>query len=160
MSSPKSVFITGASGGLGRGLALHYAREGATVHAAARRKDELEKLARESPNIVPVPLDVQDTGELVLALHRAEPLDMVIANAGIGQPTPARKIDWTAVKRIMDVNVTAATVTIAAALPAYPVRRQGRKTHVPSRLCLSGRPRHQVASLVGSRGGTRRHDRG
>ena len=89
MSSPKSVFITGASGGLGRGLALHYAREGATVHAAARRKDELEKLARESPNIVPVPLDVQDTDKLVLALHRAEPLDMVIANAGIGMETPA-----------------------------------------------------------------------
>ena len=52
----KTVFITGASSGLGRGLALHYAKEGAKVFAAARRRDELEKLARESENIVPIPL--------------------------------------------------------------------------------------------------------
>src|ERR1700716_2204268 len=105
---PSTVFITGASSGLGRGLALHYAKEGATVHAAARRKDELEKLAKESPNIIPIQLDVQDFDALVLALRKAErasggALDLVIANAGIGQPTPARKIDWTVVKRIMDV---------------------------------------------------------
>ena len=42
----KTVFITGASSGLGRGLALHYAKAGAKVFAAARRRDELEKLAR------------------------------------------------------------------------------------------------------------------
>ena len=63
----KTVFITGASSGLGRGLALHYAKAGAKVFAAARRREELEKLARESENIVPVPLDVQDTGALVNA---------------------------------------------------------------------------------------------
>jgi short-subunit dehydrogenase len=137
---PKSVFITGASSGLGRGLALHYAKEGATVHAVARRKDELEKLARESPNIVPVPLDVQDTDKLVLALRRAEPLDLVIANAGIGQPTPARKIDWTAVKRIMDVNVTAAAVTIAAALPAMVERDEGHVVAVSSLAAFRGMP--------------------
>src|SRR5437773_7075220 len=140
MPSPKSVFITGASGGLGRGLALHYAREGATVHAVARRKDELEKLAQESPNIVPVVLDVQDTDKLVLTLHRAEPLDMVIANAGIGQTTSARKIDWTVVKRIMDVNVIAATVTIAAALPAMVKRNEGHVVAVSSLAAFRGMP--------------------
>src|SRR5438874_2833523 len=140
MPSPKSVFITGASGGLGRGLALHYAKEGATVHAVARRKDELERLAKESPNIVPVPLDVQDTDKLVLALHRAEPLDMVIANAGIGQPTSARKIDWTVVRRIMEVNVVAATVTIAAALPAMVQRNEGHVVAVSSLAAFRGMP--------------------
>ncbi|HEY3144894.1 MAG TPA: SDR family NAD(P)-dependent oxidoreductase [Dongiaceae bacterium] len=144
MPSPKSVFITGASGGLGRGLALHYAREGATVHAVARRKDELEKLAQESPNIVPVVLDVQDSDKLVLALRRAEPLDMVIANAGIGQPTPARKIDWMAVKRIMDVNVTAACVTIAAALPAMVLRNEGHVVAVSSLAAFRGMPGNGV----------------
>src|SRR5256885_10200131 len=94
-----SVFITGASGGLGRGLALHFAKEGWTVFAAARRKEELNKLKAESSGIVPVPLDVQDTEALVAAIAKAEEksggaLDMVIANAGIGQPTPARRMDW------------------------------------------------------------------
>src|SRR5437762_1026343 len=108
-----SVFITGASGGLGRGLALHYAKECWTVFAAARRKEELSKLKDEAAGIVPVTLDVQDSEELVAAIRRAEAqsggaLDMVIANAGIGQPTPARKIDWRVVKKILDVNVGAA----------------------------------------------------
>ena len=55
---PRSIFITGASSGLGRGLALHYAKDGATVHAAARRAQEIEILAREAPpgHVVPVVL--------------------------------------------------------------------------------------------------------
>src|SRR5438270_353884 len=74
MPTPRSVFLTGASSGLGRGLALHYARAGATVHAAARRKDELAKLAAEAPegSIVPVVLDVADTDALVAALRKTE----------------------------------------------------------------------------------------
>src|ERR1700694_5781956 len=73
----QSVFITGASSGLGRGLALHYAREGATVHAGARRQAELESLAHDvagagAPGrIVPVVLDVADEEALVAALAAA-----------------------------------------------------------------------------------------
>src|SRR5690242_17355073 len=108
--APKNVFITGASSGLGRRLALRYARSGSTVHAAARRKDELAKLAAEAPegSVVPVRLDVQDVDALVNAIHAAEEkggaLDLVIANAGVGKPTPARKMDWSVVKWIFDVN--------------------------------------------------------
>lgn len=140
-----SIFITGASSGLGRGLALHYAKEGATVYAAARRKDELSRLRQEAPSIVPVPLDVQDTDALVAAIHRAEEeaggaLDLVIANAGIGQPTNARKMDWRAVKRILDVNVTAACVTIAAALPKMVERNAGQVAAVSSLAAFRGMP--------------------
>src|SRR5258708_11250542 len=126
---PSTVFITGASSGLGRGLALHYAKSGATVHAAARRKDELDKLAKESPNIVPLQLDVQDTPALVKAIQRLGPLDMVIANAGIGGPPPAKKMEWGRVRRILDVNATAACRTIAAAPPAMGGRHAG---HLPA----------------------------
>jgi NADP-dependent 3-hydroxy acid dehydrogenase YdfG len=147
MPNPKSVFLTGASSGLGRGLALHFARSGATVYAAARRKEELRKLAGEAPDgaIVPVPLDVQDIDALVDAIHRAEEasggaLDMVIANAGIGQPTPARKMDWAVVKKIMDVNVTAACVTVAAALPKMVARDAGHVVAVSSLAAFRGMP--------------------
>src|SRR6267143_2913958 len=102
-----SVFITGASGGLGRGLALHFARKGDRVFAAARRKEELERLASEAPAgaVVPVRLDVQECDELVAAIRRAEAqsggaLDLVIANAGIGQHMSARKMEWKVVKKI------------------------------------------------------------
>jgi len=140
-----SVFITGASGGLGRGLSLHYAKEGWTVFAAARRKEELGKLKDEAAGIVPVPLDVQNSEALVAAIHDAEEqsggaLDMVIANAGIGQPTPARKIDWRVVKQILDVNVGAACVTIAAALPKMVERNAGHIVAVSSLAAFRGMP--------------------
>jgi NADP-dependent 3-hydroxy acid dehydrogenase YdfG len=145
--TPKSVFITGASSGLGRGLALHYAQGGATVHAAARREDELRKLAAEAPpgSIVPVRLDVQDTEALVAAIRRAEQasggaLDLVIANAGVGRPSPARKMDWTIVRWILDVNVTAACVTVAAALPAMIERNAGQVVMMSSLAAFRGMP--------------------
>lgn len=136
----KTVFITGASGGLGRGLALHYAKEGAKVFAAARRKEELERLASESENIVPVALDVQNTEALVKAVHGAGDLDLVIANAGIGHPTSARKIDWTWVRKIIDVNATATCVTIAAALPRMIERNQGHVAAMSSLAAFRGMP--------------------
>ncbi|HTO97710.1 MAG TPA: SDR family NAD(P)-dependent oxidoreductase [Myxococcales bacterium] len=145
--SPKSVFITGASSGLGRGLALHYAKKGATVHAAARREEELRKLAAEAPegSVVPVPLDVRDLDALVAAIHRAEgasggALDLVIANAGVGKPTSARKMDWSAVRWILEVNATAACVTVAAALPAMVERNAGQVVMISSLAAFRGMP--------------------
>jgi NADP-dependent 3-hydroxy acid dehydrogenase YdfG len=148
---PKSVFITGASSGLGRGLALHYVRAGAIVHAAARRKRELQALAAEASalggagRIVPVPLDVADSEALTSALdaaERARPtgLDLVIANAGVSEPTPALKMDWVKVKRVFDVNVTAACVTIAAALPPMVARKSGTVVAMASLAAFRGLP--------------------
>ncbi len=147
----QSVFITGASSGLGRGLALHYAREGATVHAAARRQAELESLSHDGASagmpgrIVPVVLDVADEEALVAALAAAEAaaggaLDLVIANAGISDPTSARKMDWRKVKRVLDVNVSAAAVTVAAALPAMVARGRGTVVGVSSLAGFRGFP--------------------
>ena len=148
--TPSTVLVTGASSGLGRGLALHYARAGATVHALARRKAELESLAAEAAGgtgrIVPVVVDVTDAEALVAAIARAEAdaggaLDLVIANAGVGDTTPAWRIDWRAVKRIMDVNVSAACVTIAAPLPAMVERGRGTVVAMASLAAFRGFPR-------------------
>jgi|1186.fasta_scaffold100070_2 NADP-dependent 3-hydroxy acid dehydrogenase YdfG len=145
--APRSVFITGASSGLGRGLSLHYAKAGARVFAAARRKDELQRLAGDAPagSIVRVPLDVQDSEAVVAAIGRAEQesggaLDLVIANAGVGRPTPARKMDWKWVKQIFDVNATAACVTVAAALPAMIARDSGQVVMMSSLAAFRGMP--------------------
>jgi NADP-dependent 3-hydroxy acid dehydrogenase YdfG len=144
---PRSIFITGASSGLGRGLALHYAKDGATVHAAARREQEIEILAREAPpgHVIPVFLDVTDPVRLVQAIRDAEAasggaLDLVIANAGTGGPTNARKMDWAKVRKILDVNVSAACVTIAAALPAMVLRNAGQVVAISSLAAFRGMP--------------------
>lgn len=144
-----NVFITGASSGLGRGLSLHYARAGSTVYAAARRKAELDALVLEAQGapgrIVPLVLDVQDTEALVGAVEAAQEaaggaLDLVIANAGTGAPTHALKLDWRKVKQMLDVNGSAACVTIAAALPAMVKKGRGTVVGVSSLASFRGLP--------------------
>jgi len=146
-----SAFITGASSGLGRGLALHYARAGATVFAAARRPDRLDALASEAQaagvrgSIVPVTLDVADIDALVAAVGEAErasggALDLVVANAGTAEPTSARRMSWRAVHRVMHVNATAACVTMAAAVPAMVERGRGTVVAMSSMAAFRGLP--------------------
>jgi short-subunit dehydrogenase len=153
----RSVFITGASSGLGRGLAAHYASKGATVFAAARRRDRLDALVSEAlasaaaGRIVPLTLDVCDTDAVAAVVGEAEresggALDLVIANAGIAERTDARQIDWRAVRRVMDVNVTSACVTIAAALPAMVERGSGTVAAISSMAAFRGLPANAAYS--------------
>jgi short-subunit dehydrogenase len=136
----RSIFVTGASSGLGMGLALHYAKQGHQVFAAARRVERLREMARDLADkgeLQPVELDVQDTDALVAAIHKAEKesggaLDTVIANAGIGHETNARHLEWEWVKRLFDVNTTAAAVTLAAAAPAMVKAGKGRLVGISS----------------------------
>src|SRR3954471_17217303 len=129
----ESIFLTGASSGFGRGLALHYARQGSKVHAVARRRAQLDALAAEAPagTIVPVELDVGDLDALVAAITAAEDasggaLDLVIANAGISEPCPATEMDWRKVQRTLHINATAACVTVSAPLPKMVARKRGQ----------------------------------
>lgn len=145
----RAVFITGASSGLGRGLALHYAREGWTVHAVARREAELQSLEVEAGaapgHLIPVVLDVTQTEALVAAIRAAEKanggaLDLVIANAGGGAPQAGAKLEWQKVAAQLDLNVTAACVTLAAALPAMVARGSGTLVGMASLAGLRGLP--------------------
>lgn len=146
----KTVFLTGASSGLGYGLALHYARAGATVYGVARRAERLERLAAEARGrgggrVIPVALDVTDGEALAAAVRAAEEaaggsLDLVVANAGLGDPTPADRIDWRLVKRILDVNASAACVTLASSLPAMVARGSGTVVAISSLAAFRGLP--------------------
>ena len=58
MNDKKVIWITGASSGIGRSLALKFANEGWTVAASARRENLLQELHNENENIHSFPLDV------------------------------------------------------------------------------------------------------
>jgi len=134
-AEPRSVFITGASSGLGHGLALWFARRGARVFAAARRVDRLQALAADSGrgpgSIEPVAVDVGDTAAIRKALLRADDavqggLDLVIANAGVGGNTnPRREETWALVERMLQVNVVGAAATLSALAPRMVERKRG-----------------------------------
>jgi short-subunit dehydrogenase len=150
----RTALVTGASSGLGRGMALWFARRGVKVYAAARRREELEALAQEArasgSHIEPVELDVAQT-EATLARIReldsaCEGLDLIIANAGFGQETSGKRIKWETVKRIIDVNVTGSAATLCAVLPQMVERKRGHLVAVSSLAAFRGLPKHAAYS--------------
>src|SRR5438105_8329871 len=112
MPRPRTVLVTAASSGIGRALAIELAARGAEVALAARRKDELDLVARtvaERGGTARVfPLDVADAGAVHDVVRRAEvamgSLDMVVANAGVGSYGQAATTSWDEIERVFAVN--------------------------------------------------------
>lgn len=126
----KTALITGASSGIGRAVAIWFARRGTTVYAAARRTAMLEELAAAGHGkIIPVALDVSKEQATVDAIQKLDDdcggIEMVMANAGLGDATPAQHATWPMVERILKVNVTGAAATLTALLPRMAKRGKG-----------------------------------
>jgi short-subunit dehydrogenase len=142
----QTVLITGASSGIGRALALEYARRGAQLALCARRVAELESLALEvralGGEAICLPVDVRDPAATADAVRRADrelgSLDRVIANAGRGDTRIATRLTWDEVEALIDVNVRGAMATLVASIPIFLAQQRGH---------LVG-----VSSLAGSRG--------
>lgn len=109
MNKPPTVFITGASSGLGAALARHYGQQGAILGLCGRRADALDKIAADF-NAHRYVVDVRDAG----AMHKAATAfmnaagipDIVIACAGISIGTlTEEKQDLTVFQAVMDANV-------------------------------------------------------
>ena len=147
--SYRSALITGASSGIGRALALWFARRGTIVRAAARRREALDTLVEEARSgggrVLPFALDVTDTEATVRLVRTLDEecggLDLVVANAGISVATDGRRLDWSDVERILHVNVLGAAATLSAALPAMVSRGRGHLVGVSSLASWRGMPR-------------------
>jgi NADP-dependent 3-hydroxy acid dehydrogenase YdfG len=146
--APKTVLITGASSGIGRALALEYARRGAHVALVARRESELGSLAEtigsSGGRATPFACDVADAPAIFDAVKRAEGalggLDMVIANAGVGSSGHAATLKWDDTARLVDVNVKGAFATLSAAIPIFLAQRRGHLVGVSSLAGKRGLP--------------------
>jgi short-subunit dehydrogenase len=119
-----AVFITGASSGIGAALSLEFAREGADVVLAARRRDRLESLAAEIGAIgrraVVAPCDVTREGDLerAAAAGRAAfgKIDVVVANAGFGVTGLLERLSLDDYRRQLETNVFGVLRTVYATL--------------------------------------------
>ncbi len=138
------VVVTGASSGIGRALAQHYAARGATLGLIARREKELEELAGVLPRLsFAYPLDVTDAEAVRRAaedfMARAGVPDLVIGNAGISVGTLTQeRSDLPVFERVMAVNVLGLVNTFSPFIE--PMRAAGRGK-------LAG-----IASVAGIRG--------
>ena len=144
----RHAFVTGASSGIGRGIALALGSRGAHVTVAARRRDRLDELVRAIEAAggtgEALELDVADadaTYKAVSSIDARRPLDFIVANAGIGGITPGKKLDWQRVKAIFETNLVGAAATIAGAVPGMVARGDGRIVAVASVAGFRGLPR-------------------
>ncbi|MFT6161230.1 MAG: short-subunit dehydrogenase [Myxococcota bacterium] len=128
-----TVIITGASSGLGAGLAREFASRGYAVGVLARREPELkgvvksiEKLGGKAAYRVG---DVTDKDGLASAIASLETelgtCDLLIANAGGGEPMPVSAFNPDLISRMMRVNYDGTVNAIAAVLPAMMARGSG-----------------------------------
>ncbi|MBI3444023.1 MAG: SDR family NAD(P)-dependent oxidoreductase [Magnetospirillum sp.] len=147
MSAPASILITGASSGLGAGLARAYARAGATLHLSGRDGARLEEVAAQcrtrGAEARTTLLDVTDaaaTQAWVQAAEAACPLDLLIANAGISGGTLGGGETAGQSRAIFAVNVQGVFNTVLPALPAMQGRRRGQVAIMASLAGFRGFP--------------------
>lgn len=145
----RTILITGASSGIGAGLALEFARRGYGIAIAARRTDRLEALAPTllaagASKVVVVPLDVADTDAIEPAVRRAAAelgrLDVIVANAGVGPLTPTGRGKLPLMRETLNINLVGAIATIEAALPIFHAQGSGHVVGITSVAGSKGLP--------------------
>jgi short-subunit dehydrogenase len=143
------VLVTGASSGIGKGLAAELARRGAQVGLLARRSDLLEeivnKISAQKGKAIALPADVRDAAEVRTAADRLRseygPVDVLIANAGVGGTTSAIELAPTEVARVIDVNLLGAVNSVAAVVPEMIQRKEGQLVAISSLSAYRGLPK-------------------
>ena len=134
------ALVTGASSGIGAGMATMLAAEGARVALAARRGPELDRLAAaiaETGGVaVPIVADLTDDESLTNLVARTQdelgPVDVLVNNAGYGVWKPLEATTMAEWDHTFAVNVRAPAYLCAAVLPGMQARRFGRIINIGS----------------------------
>jgi short-subunit dehydrogenase len=143
--------VTGASSGIGRALVRRLAGEGAKVGVVARRRELLESLSEEvrsaGGTILTAVADVGDREQMLKAFaalaEALGPVDLLVANAGVGGGTRYDPLDVAAIERMYRVNVLGVVYAIEAVLPEMLRRGRGHLAAVSSLAAYKGLPGSQ-----------------
>jgi short-subunit dehydrogenase len=142
----KVVLITGASSGIGKGVALEIAARGAHLGLLARREELLNEVVEEARakgvKAIAVAADVRDTKAVRDAADRVRrelgPIDILIANAGIGTADHVLRLTPEHAANVMSINMLGAVNSVAAVLPEMVERKQGRLVAISSLAAYRG----------------------
>jgi NAD(P)-dependent dehydrogenase (short-subunit alcohol dehydrogenase family) len=139
------VWITGASSGIGRALALRLARDGRTVVASARNAEALSDLAREAAGrILPAPLDITDAALVTRTVGAIErnygPIALAVLNAGTHLPLSADNFSAAKFRLLVDINLMGTVNCLEPVLASMRARKAGHIAVVSSVAGYGGLP--------------------
>ena len=140
----KKIWITGASSGIGKALALKFANHGWKVAASARRENLLNDLKKSNPNIFPFPLDVKDKNltqnVFKNIVEKFKSLDLCVFCTGIHDPESEKKISSEKIREIMETNFFGTLNSIMAVNAYFKEKKNGHISIVSSVAGYRGLP--------------------
>ena len=140
----KVIWITGASSGIGRSLAIKFANEGWQVAASARRENLLKELNDEKPNIHPFPLDVTDHEKCITVFNeiikKLNNIEISIFCTGIHDPKSEKSLNLEKIKKIMEVNYFGTINSINSVYNYFKEKKSGHISMVSSVAGYRGLP--------------------
>jgi NAD(P)-dependent dehydrogenase (short-subunit alcohol dehydrogenase family) len=151
MDAPR-VLVTGGGRGIGRAIAMRFAREGAWVAVAARTSPEIDAVAKEIERAgghgLAAQMDLRDLGSVEAAVYRAiewagGTLDVLVNNAGVFDVVPFDELRAEDFARTLQVNLTGPFLVTTEALAALEESEQAHVFNIAS-----------VAARQGFAGGT------
>ena len=140
----KKIWITGASSGIGKSLAIKFAREGWQVAASARRTKLLEELNQNDSNIHPFPLDVvnlENSNKVFKEiLEKFEQINLCVFCTGTYDPNLEREINVEQIKNVFEVNFFGTLNCIKSVEAYFKNKKDGHIAIVSSLVGYRGLP--------------------
>ncbi len=129
-------FVTGASRGLGAAITREALSRGHQVTATARDADALRRAFAESPDVLPMAVDVTDERQINAAVEatveRFGRIDVLVNNAGRGQVGAVEEVSDAAARALFELNVFGVLNVLRAALPTLRAQRSGHVINIGS----------------------------
>lgn len=147
----RRILVTGAGQGIGQGIAVELARQGAAVcvHSAHTAPEEtLSRLAELGPTAVSVRGDLADVGECRRVVDEAAAglggLDALVNNAGVTREVPFEETDQDTFAEVFDLNIRGYFFCAQRALPRLRERGEGAIVNISSIHAHGGFPPHSA----------------
>ena len=140
----KTIWITGASTGIGKSLAIKFAKNGWNVAASARREMLLKELKNIDENIHSYPLDVTDidhcksTAKLIIKDFGQ--IDICVFGTGMHDPKSEKKFNLEKIRKIMEVNYFGTMNSINSVYDYFSERKEGKISIISSVAGYRGLP--------------------
>ena len=144
MEDKKIIWITGASSGIGKALAIKFAENGWIVAASARRENLLSELNQTNPNIYPFPLDVTEIENCKLVakkiIDQFNNIDICVFGTGMHDPKSEKRFNLDKIREIMEVNYFGTMNSINSIYEYFSEKKNGQISIISSVAGYRGLP--------------------